>query len=31
MTDEDRARILDRIALVYDTWGNDYVVRDRDG
>ena len=27
MTDEDRARILDRIGLVYDTWGHAFVVR----
>lgn len=26
MSDEDRARILDRIGLVYDTWGHSYVV-----
>jgi len=27
MTDEDRARILDRVLSVYDTWGHAYVVR----
>jgi hypothetical protein len=31
MTDEDRARILDRAALVYDTWGHAYVVRPESG
>jgi hypothetical protein len=27
MTDEDRSRIVERVGLVYDTWGHAWVVR----